>query len=330
MDFSFFHAGKDDDGRRLDRILKRLMPSANLSSIYKSLRKGLVKVNGGKADASMKISFGDEIKIAEFLLSQDSDCSKKSSPLPVEMILFRNEHLLVLNKPYGIPVQPGACKSVESLSDIVSADFSAKNGKKSLSFRPGPLHRLDRNTTGLVVFSQSIDGARIFSEWIKNHLLEKIYLGLVLGCMEDEAVWVDKIMKNQGNGQEFRTVSVLEKESRVGKTADTKAIPLAHGNLFGNDVTLVKFLIGSGRTHQIRSQAASHGFPLLGDGAYGGKVETADLGQEFFLHARELSFPDCAERNFLGLPEKLLCPLPENFEKILNKMLKKSFSTLIF
>ena len=246
MDFMVFQAGKNDDGRRIDRILKTILPASPLSAVYKSLRKGLIKVNGRKVDAAFKVALGDEITVAQFLLTAksgaESEVARESGRvkknIPTGMVVFRNEHLLILDKPYDVPVQPSADRTLVSLSALVQDDFLAQEKDASLAFRPGPLHRLDRKTTGLVAFSQSIDGARIFSGWIKNHALEKIYLGLVLGRMEQEESWVDKIEKNDGGVGAFHTVRIVEGAEPGGKSADTYAVPLSHGTLRGHDVTL--------------------------------------------------------------------------------------------
>jgi 23S rRNA pseudouridine955/2504/2580 synthase len=329
MDFTHFTAGKDDSERRLDRILRRFLNEENLSSIYKLLRKGLVKVNGKKADGNFRVSEGDDIQIADFLLSktqfEDENSDKtakhaKQSPLSKDIIIFKNESVLILNKPYDIPVQPSASSNGKSLAEIVQSDYELTHKNTSLAFRTGPLHRLDRKTTGLIAFSQNLDGAKWFSEKIKSHEIQKVYLAILEGNLTQNAVWEDHIQKlevsTKGNctvsfahDEGFHTVSV--NSSDEGKFAHTEVFPLSHARFNGKEVTLARILITTGRTHQIRSQCAYHGFPLLGDTAYGGtKIDSKKFGQDFFLHAAELYFP---KDNPIGLPEKLCAPVPEFF-----------------
>ena len=318
MDFTFFRAGTDDDGRRVDRIIRSLIPGLGLSALNAALRKGLVRVNGKRTRADGRARSGDEIAVAALLLTPGAPPPEQARAAPkLERVVFRNRHLLVLDKPYDVPVQPGAGGAGVPLSELVEREFRSRGGSGSLSFRTGPLHRLDRKTTGLVVFSQSIDGARIFSRWLRLHALEKIYVGLALGRMERAETWTDRIEKG-GMERAFRTVRVLPDAGGRGKRADTLAAPLAHGSLRGRGVTLVRFSIGSGRTHQIRSQAGAHGFPLLGDRAYGGGADIT-LPQDFFLHAHELRFPDGEERALLGLPERLSCRVPPEFARTLGE-----------
>lgn len=354
MDFTHFKAGKDDSGRRLDKIIRRFLSEENLSSLYKSLRKGLIKVNGKKSDGNFRISEGDDIQIADFLLPGKQDAKvelletsagykkghfdlsaqpdgmtgdrqsklnehiNSNSPLSKDIIVFKNEFILILNKPYDIPVQPSSSSKGNSLAEIVQKDYETSHEKTSLSFRSGPLHRLDRKTTGLIAFSQSLEGAKWFSEKIKTHEIQKVYLAILEGNLTKNKIWEDRIQKTETQNKEgFHTVKVSF-DSEEGKSAHTEVMPVSHGIFDGKEITLARILITTGRTHQIRSQCAYHGFPLLGDTAYGGrKIDSKKIGQDFFLHASELHFP---KENPLALPEKLTAPSPKAFLKIIEKV----------
>lgn len=353
MNFTHFTAGKDDGGRRIDKVLRRFLAGKNLSEIYKSLRKGFVKLNGKKCAPDAKVSENDDIQIAEFLISdnkynltnhnQDSIKNQQiPKPLDNKIIIFKNEDLLILNKPYDISVQGGNGKT--SLSDLVQSDYDFYHQKKgSLSFKCGPLHRLDRKTSGILVFSQSLKGARWFSSAIKNHQTRKIYIGICEGNLVEKQEWKEMIIDNGelpiGNYQrsDFRTVKVFEKSDfdklnhRDSKIAVTHAFPLSHGSFFGKEVTLVKFEIETGRKHQIRAQSSFHGFPLLGDEAYGGgKINSQKFGRNFFLHAWELDFPESdilhSSQNDKNLPKKIVCEVPEDFKNFLSFCLKNENS----
>lgn len=355
MNFTHFKAGADDSGRRLDRLLRKFLSEENLSSIYKSLRKGLIKVDGKKCDGNFHVSEGSDIQIADFLLPQKSEsCQDKTqiknlSGRLSEITILKNDFLLILNKPYDIPVQPAASFKGESLSERVQADFQASGKMNSLSFKTGPLHRLDRKTTGLLAFSQNLQGAQWFSHKIKSHEIQKVYLALLEGNLCQNQIWEENIQKMENgklkaeNGKRkaesfsfgkvsgfgdagtfetkslrgaFHTVSVSS--DGEGKAAYTEVSPLSHGIFEGKEVTLARILIKTGRTHQIRAQAAFHGYPLLGDTAYGScKIDSKKWGQDFFLHASELHFPP---DNPLNLPEKISAPLPKAFENILNSI----------
>ncbi|MBQ9280970.1 MAG: RluA family pseudouridine synthase [Treponema sp.] len=330
MDFTHFKAGRDDSGRRLDRLLRRFLSEENLSSIYKSLRKGLIKVDGKKCDGNFRVSEGSSIAIANILLKSDSQSQKAPDSNECQdsslnsLVIFKNDFLLILNKPYDIPVHPTSSFKGKSLAETVQNEYQATHEMASLSFKTGPLHRLDRKTTGLLAFSQNLQGAQWFSEKIKSHEIQKVYLALLEGSLTENQIWEEKIDKSEISNEQgtrrkdsgrFHTVSVNSDE---GKMAHTEVTPLSHGLFWGKDITLARVLIKTGRTHQIRAQAGFHGFPLLGDTAYGsGKIDSKKWGQDFFLHASELHFsPD----NPLNLPEKISAPLPKAFENILNSI----------
>lgn len=309
MEFKDFPFGRDDTGRRLDKIIRRFLPDTSLSQVYSLIRKGLVKINGKKTKENYKILEKDVLNIAAFLLQPSENPSEKQKSesektclIDIEkLIVFKNEHLLILNKPYDITVHGDS----DSL-DVAVKDWYGQNiQNESLSFRPGPLHRLDRKTTGLLAFSLSTEGARWFTENIENHVIRKSYLGIMEGEFKKTEKWTDKLSKNE-DSKGFVTVI---KDEKNGKTALSTAIPVKQGEFSRKKITLCQFDIETGRHHQIRSQCSIHGYPLLGDSAYGSKVEKAGK-RSFYLHAWKLKFPS---DNPLGLPEELICPLDEDF-----------------
>ena len=343
MNFTHVTAGIDDDGRRLDKIIRRYLTEESLSHLYGALRKGLIKVDGKKRTPDFHVAQGSDIAIATVLLNStqmsatrrqnadvvagnatDREPAERSriQTISDDWILFRNEHLLILNKPYDIPVQKSHADTV-SLADMVAADYARRQGKnESLSFRPGPLHRLDRKTTGIVVFSQSLRGAAWFSEAIQKHAIQKTYLALLQGTLAERQTWKDNIAsekpterknsaKNDTSADRFYRVSIASE----GKEAHSVATPLAYGSYKGMPVTLTQVEIGTGRKHQIRAQAAFHGFPLLGDTAYGGtRIYEA---QAFFLHAHKLVFCE----NSLGIPHEIVSDILTDFAKMSEKCL---------
>jgi len=328
MEFDEFRAGENDSGRRLDRILKIMLKGKADVNIFSALRKKLILVNGAKAEASYKVKSGDIIKIASFLIKTgpedlNTDPKVKEYSLPQEnlgltdAIVFKNESLMVINKPYGINVQPSFA-SETSLSQLVAREFKKST---SLSFTPAPLHRLDRFTSGALVFSLSIEGARIFSKMMQQGLIRKTYVGIVQGRMEKNYEWKDAMEEeNCPESSSFHKVRVvgqdrLHSKDNSAAIAITKASPLEWGAWKGEELTLVRFEIPTGRKHQIRAQSSFHGFPLLGDRAYGG---TKNKDHEFYLHAIQIEFPG---DNGLKIPEKIQVPLPDDFSNFLNSAL---------
>lgn len=308
MDFTDFKAGINDNGRRLDKVIRIIVSELSLGEIYKALRKGLIKLNNKKADPDVRIKTGDIIQIADFLTDkkQENNAEQKIILPPV---IFQNEHLLVLNKPYNMLVQESK-NNKDSLNTLVQKYYEINSTDTSVSFKTGPLHRLDKNTSGLLCFSWSLKGAVWFSDNLRDHKIQKKYRGIVFGNLKDEEIWQDKIIKEEDSNEGFHTVKIQNDEE---PNAYTKITPLAHGKYMDKDITYAEFNIKTGKMHQIRSQSAFHGFPLLGDTAYGAfKISEK---REYFLHAWTLTFP----QNELGIPDEIKCPLPKDFDSFLLK-----------
>ena len=294
MDFTDFTAGKNDNDRRMDKILRFFIKDASLSEIYKALRKGLIKLNKKKCKPETHVFEGDIISIASFLLSKaDKDGS----------IVKFNSDLSGWN-----------VSKVEDLDKLVVDYYKSKKISTSLSFIPGPLHRLDKKTTGLLAFSFSLDGARWFADNIKNHSITKIYYSVLEGEITKPETWEDVITNKNEENNGFHKVSVstetIDKDSR---NAVTKVYPLGYGSWNNIKLTFVKIQILTGRKHQIRAQSSLHKHPLLGDTVYGGH-ELKNSKQSHFLHAGLLNIPE----NSLGIPSVLKADLPQNFNKFLN------------
>ncbi len=310
MDFKDFTAGKDDNGRRLDRILHKILPELPSSGLYSAIRKKLIHVNGRTCRGNQIIVLGDCIQVASFLISQskaqDNNTNDKIKPFNESDIVFINEHILVVNKKSGISVQPGGYGT--SLSEQVVQFYRKRHVDSSISFNPGPLHRLDRFTSGLVAFSLSLEGAKWFTEEMKDHRIKKDYLGIVKGYLKEQETWTDLIEDSNSDKKGFFTVRISDK----GEKAVTEAIPLSFSG--EKDLTLVQFKIHTGKKHQIRCQSAFHGHPLYGDSAYTTN-HSGENRSKFYLHALRLTFP---KDNPLSIPEHLEAPIPHDFEKFLS------------
>lgn len=279
--------GADDAGRRLDRILRRLLAENSQGAIEGALRKGLVRLNGKKAAASTITSEGDVLSAADFLLAPSAASGKGAKaraaakeepaacPFPV---VFQNEHLLFIDKPAGL--------SVHGQGSV--AEWFSKKETGSLSFVSAPLHRLDKGTSGLLAVSKSLAGARWFSEKIQSHEIKKFYWGIVGGRLEREEEWNDELDINGAK-----------------KAAKTIAKPFRRGAFEGKEITLVQFQIFTGRKRQIRIQSAARGLALLGDERFGGRGS----GGGFYLRSMRMEFP----ANDLGLPPAIEAPEPQDF-----------------
>jgi len=266
--------GENDSGRRLDRILRKALADYPLPLIHRLLRQKKVLVNGKPGKAQDRIDSGVKISIASLENIQIHKPSVREFPPPE--ILWQGSGLIAVNKPAGLAVHGS-----NSLDNMVRS-FLAEKLPPSLSFKPGPLHRLDKPSSGIVVFSTSIEGARLFTSLMREHKVHKTYLAIVEGTVKSEETWQDNLIRDK----ELKKTFVSQSDNGGGKNAVTKVTPLAADGNY----TLIKAEIATGRTHQIRAQAAFHGYPLAGDKKYGGKKFGKESG--FFLHAWKLEFLD--------------------------------------
>jgi 23S rRNA pseudouridine955/2504/2580 synthase len=178
----------------------------------------------------------------------------------------------------------------------------------SLSFRPGPLHRLDTPTSGIILFSTTLQGAQYFSTLIREHQVRKTYLAVVEGELTRPCTWKDALVRD-------RRVHKTRIAAADGPSqdAETQVVPLA----VERGYTLIQARIPTGRTHQIRAQAAFHGHPLRGDRKYRGGFHAEGL----LLHAYTLEFPLDAQGQ--GVPRLLTAPPSERFCKALGHLFGK-------
>lgn len=297
MEFRTYKITIDDDGRRVDRVARRFLPALSLSGVYKLLRKGLIRVDGKRIAPDYHVSAGSELGISAGL---EPCMHEEKSPAATDSgfrpdILLETDDILFINKPCGIPVHGEG-----GLDGLIP---SSARAERSLSFRTGPLHRLDRDTTGLIAFSRSLEGAQWFSAAINDHVFGKYYLGIVRGIMKDEATWKDLA----ADGKEMVTLAcpLAVSPDTAGGTRE----PL----------TLARFCIVTGRKHQIRMQGALHGHPLAGDRQYD-KNASRGPGKTYFLHAWQLDF---GANGLPGIPEKIVAPLPVPFKNLIRDLFGK-------
>jgi 23S rRNA pseudouridine955/2504/2580 synthase len=276
-----FEAGSNDEGRRLDRLIRKMFPLASLSTIYRSIRRGDIRLNQKRTPVHSRVKAGDRITIrrSSQLHTHPGGVRRpaRGSALSADLIVFENAHILALNKPRGMLTH-----GPESLDELVAAHY-ARDDLDSLAFRPGPLQRLDRNTSGLILFSRSLYGARRISTLLRERMISKYYLALLDGVLASEQVWTDTLVRDMDSGVS-RTAAAGPGEHqgrgggrRHGQMARTVVTPLVSSDA----ATLAACRLVTGRTHQIRVQAARHGHPLAGDRKYGGSLQKPG----YILHA---------------------------------------------
>ena len=283
---------QSEEGQTLEKYIQKLLVSAPMSFIYKLFRKKDIKVNGHHEDRKFIISTNDEVSIyikeeqfVEFLKEkeiQGSDAIK-------DWIVYEDKNVLFINKPRGLLVQKSAPQD-KSLDQMV-CEYLIYKGEyqpnEEIGFKPGPAHRLDRNTSGIVAFGKTHDALELLFELFKDHeLINKHYLALVVGQVEKDKGVVDApLLKDEENN--------IVKVARNGKTAKTvyKLIKKY------DDYSLLDVTLLTGRTHQIRVHLSYINHPIVGDSKYGNFNANRIFKEKYhfanqFLHAYKLGFGD--------------------------------------
>ena len=299
---------QDDNDRRLDRILRGMFKHVTLGEIMKSIRKGEVRVNSKRVrEPGTKIFVGDEL-VVKWSLENENDDAKNEQKIFTHnswgkiKILFHGENVLILNKPAGILVQPD-----EAGGDSVISRVWGVTGSKT----PAAVHRLDRNTTGVLAVALHGEALRALEELFKNRSVRKFYLAIVAGQAPNEITIDAPLLKDAENN--------LVTVSDEGANAVTKCERLATNGKF----SLVKLELLTGRTHQARVHMAHIKHPIIGDRKYGDfKINRAMKNvTRPLLHAYELEFPDNLRPALKEIEgKKFSAPLPDDMKKFLEEL----------
>lgn len=309
-------------GQRLDKFLKKYMNMAPGSFVYKMLRKKNIKMNGKKADGSEKIETGDQVAIylSEETLAKFHQTKKVLTGAKGDLeIIYEDDNVAIINKPAGMLSQKAEKQDISLVEEFLAylerknSGTSKETDERQRAFTPGICNRLDRNTSGLVIAGKTALGARKMSELLKERNLEKYYLCIVKGKVTETEYISGYLKKNE----ETNKVQVY-KEDGVGRVKmETEYSPIN----VGEEYTLLKVHLITGKTHQIRAHLSSIGHPLIGDRKYGRKGVNQLFEKKYglkhqLLHAWQLVFPVLKEP-FDNLSEnKVEAPLPALFERI--------------
>lgn len=312
----------NEKNQRLDRFMRKYYKNAPLSYIYKLLRTG-VKVNGRRVAQNTVLALGDQLSIDISEEEQKKYLAKKNHPVAKVQftIAYEDENILIVDKPYGLLTHGAEGENKNTLvNQVVSylIDSGSYSPEDERTFAPAPANRLDRNTTGLVLFGKNAETLKNLSAMLrKKGSLRRYYKAIVWGEIKDEMILKD-IMKKDIHANISRTAS----EEEAGKLMETRIIPIKRSKGF----TLLEAELLTGRSHQIRSQLAKAGHPILGDVKYGGyahrgsqdfrknieeKIPQNVLGQRSqLLHSHRLVFADCPPSLEYIQGKEISCELP--------------------
>ena len=289
--------------KRIDSYLANIKPDLSRSSIQRLIEEESILVNGNKTKPSYKVQEGDIISLKQ---PKPKEIELKAQDIPLEVI-YEDNDIIVINKPKGLVVHPANGNPdgtlVNALIAICKDSLSGIGGE----IRPGIVHRLDKDTSGIMVVAKN-DKAHInLSEQIKNHEIEKTYIALVRGIVKENEATIN--MPIARSNKDRKKMAVI----RDGKNAITHFKVLKR--FFNSNCTLLEVKIETGRTHQIRVHLSQIKYPVIGDAVYSnGKNEWNIKGQ--CLHAKSLKFkhPSTGKEMFLE------AKLPTYFSELLEKL----------
>jgi len=294
----------DQAGQRIDNFLRRELPGLPKSRLYRIIRRGEVRVNGGRIKVEYRLAAGDEVRIPPARISEGPGEAPAGKIASVEnQILFEDKRILVINKPSGLAVHGGSGINHGAI-ELLRA---ARPGLRDLSL----VHRLDKETSGCLVLAKKRSALRELHELFRKGTVEKNYLALVVGDWQFGEHRVDAPLNvdHRRNGERHVVVS------KSGKPAQT---------IFRLSRTFGKFSLmqcqpQTGRTHQIRVHALHAGHPIAGDERYGDPDINAAAKKQglrrLFLHAQSIAFPDDS-----GNELHFTAPLPDDLDRFLNRI----------
>lgn len=291
---------QEDDGVRLNRWFLKYYPGLSLGRLNKLLRTKQIKVNGGRVEAATKLEAGQEIRLPPLDNEQQTEGKKdfvsaRDVAFMQSLVIFKDKNILVLNKPSGLAVQGGTNtdRHVDGMLDALKFEAAEK---------PRLVHRIDKNTSGLLVLARNRKYAELLTKAFREHQLQKTYLAFCIG------------VPRQHEGEiKGRLLKVGEKSviDRDGKEAVTlyKVLDTA-----GNKFSLIAASPLTGRTHQIRAHLESIGCPIVGDDRYYGEVRQkfSIFADKLYLHAYKINLSALYNKKL-----EITAELPDYFKESL-------------
>ena len=292
----------EEGAQRLDRWFKRHYPALGHGRLEKLLRTGQIRVNGKRVRAGTRLEAGDRVRVPPLPDQNESRAPRRPAPLLDEgdadmvrsAVIYRDGDMIALNKPPGLPVQGGS-RVARHLDGMLEAlRFDATEA-------PRLVHRLDRDTSGVLLLARHAAAARALTAHFRSRELQKLYWALVVGVPKPTQGRIDAPLAKRQVGAGERVVATAEGGQRA--VTDYTLIEAA-----GRRLSWLALMPRTGRTHQLRAHTASvFGHPVVGDGKYGGEAAfPAGFEPRLHLHARALALPRPGRKP----PLVLSAPLP--------------------
>jgi 23S rRNA pseudouridine1911/1915/1917 synthase len=296
----------EDAGERLDRVLARRCPEFSRSALQRWIEQGRVEQAGEVVSRKSKAVSGAEVSIHP---APPEAMRAKPQEIPLD-VLFEDEHLIIVDKPAGLVVHPAPGHPDGTLVNALLHHAEVQGGADPL--RPGIVHRLDKDTSGVMVVAKTAQAHERLVEMFQQHSLERTYLAIALGRPQPSTTYDTFHARHPAHRKKFTS------RGNRGRRAVThlESVELLHGS------TLVRCRLETGRTHQIRVHLAEDGHPVLGDPLYGKSIGdpqlrhvSAELGRQA-LHAAVLAFT----HPITGEPIRFETEPPKDFQQALQSL----------
>ena len=311
-----------DKGTRLDQFVA-LSADLTRSAATRLIEEGAVTVNGKTMAKNYKISKGDAVEIT---LPEPEPCEALPENIPLD-IIYEDADIIVINKPIGMVVHPAAGNPSGTLVNALLYHCGASLSGVGGVIRPGIVHRIDKDTSGLLVVAKNDEAHLALSAQLKEHHVSRIYTAIATGNFREEKGTVDAPIGR--HPVDRKKMAVIRNSDLRSRDAVTHWSVLARGEADGNSFTLLRCQLETGRTHQIRVHMASIGHPLLGDAVYGGantrfenRHRASIMGQ--CLHAGELHLTHPRT----GEEMQFFAPMPANMQHVVDILFKNEEETV--
>lgn len=296
----------DQNGERLDAFLSRQGDNLSRSAAQKLIEAGAVRLNGKLPKKNDRLNLGDTV---EYTIPEPKEVDIAPKDIPLE-IVYEDEDVAVINKPKGLVVHPAAGHQDDTLVNgllyAMGDSLSGINGE----LRPGIVHRIDKDTSGLLAIAKNDLAHTVLASQLKDHSMARTYEAIVCGSFREDSGTVDAPIGRHPTDR--KKMCVTQRNSKPAVT-HWEVVERFRG------YTHIRCRLETGRTHQIRVHMAYLGHPLAGDPVYGPKNDPERLGGQC-LHARELTFVHPTT----GQTIHLTCPLPDWFSDFLNRLEKRA------
>lgn len=290
-----FHFSIDRAGVRLDKYISEIYPDISRTQAQRLIADGQVTVNGHVEKPSYQVVIGD---ILDMVIRPVTPSHLVPENIPVS-IVYEDSDILVVDKPAGLTVHPAPGHTSHTL---VNAVLSHLNAVSEETQRPGIVHRLDKDTSGVMVIARNQTAHENLSAQFKKHSVNKIYLTLVRGRLTPQEGIIEAPIGRDSSNRKRMTVS--------GKSRGRKALTRYKVIRYLGNYTLLEVMPQTGRTHQIRVHMQAIGYPVVGDATYG--IKSPILSRQF-LHAHKLGFRHPSTGGYV----EFVSPLPKDLEKAL-------------